>query len=308
MIFSAKEVMCSIASKSTMLKPVTEDERHKLQQVLTNMLDEVQCVCDKIGVQIVLCGGSCLGAVRHKGFIPWDDDLDIAITRKDWEKFKDCFNGVLSTKYVLEAPNYNNADTKFPWGKIYLKGTEMQEFLDLNLPYNKGIFIDVFVIENVANNKLIRYFDACITTIMKYVATSMLFYRYPNYEMQLFFSTTIKTLLYYRVRQVLGFFFSFVTHKTWLKWYDLFASRHKGETQKVTIPTGTKLYFGEMQNRNVWQPYSKAEFNGLKVNIPHDSHKYLSTLYGKDYMQEPPVEKRISHFVISLSFPSETKI
>lgn len=303
MIFSAKEVMHKIASKSSVLKPITDLERQKLQQVLTGMLDDVQCACDKIGVQIMLCGGSCLGAVRHKGFIPWDDDLDVAIMRKDWDKLKKCFNDILSDKYVLEAPNYDNKDTKYPWGKIYLKESELQDIIDINLPYNKGVFIDIFVIENVEDNKIIQYIDAFVTTFMKYVATSMLLYKYPNNEMNIFFSVSKKSLIYYRMRQLLGWLFSFVTHKTWLKWYDLFVARHKKETRLVTIPTGSKLYMGEMQNRETWLPCAKARFNGLDVCVPHDTNKYLTKLYGEDYMTIPPVEKQESHFIVSLKLP-----
>lgn len=306
MIFSAKEVMYKITSSSSILKPITEAERRKLQQILTQMLDEVQCACNNVGIPIVLCGGSCLGAVRHKGFIPWDDDLDIAIMRKDWDKLKKCFNDILSNKYVLEAPNYNDKDSKYPWGKIYLKESEMQDVIDINLPYNKGIFIDIFVIENVANNKIIQYFDAFITTLMKYVATSMLLYKYPNKTMDVFFSVNKKSLLYYRLRQLLGFTFSFVTHKKWLKWYDMLASRHK-ETNLTTIPTGTNLYLGEMLNRDTWLPYATAMFNGLEVSIPHDTNTYLTKLYGKDYMTIPPVEKQESHFIVSLKFPTNEK-
>ena len=303
MIFSAKEVMLQVASEVSVLKPITTDERCKLQQILTEMLDDVQHACDKIGVQIVLCGGSCLGAVRHQGFIPWDDDLDIAIMREDWDKFKACFNDVMPDKYVLEAPNYDDKDTKYPWAKIYLKGTELQDVIDINLPYNKGIFIDIFVIENVVNNKMTQRFDAFVTATMKYVATSMLLYKYPSHDMDVLFSASMKSLIYYRLRQMLGFTFSFVSHKRWLKWYDLFAARHKKETSLVTIPTGTNLYLGEMLERKTWLPYATAKFNGVDVKIPHDFHKYLSKLYGEDYMTIPPKEKQISHPIVSLRFP-----
>ena len=307
MIFSAKEVMYKITSSSSILKPITEDERRKLQQVLTQMLDEVQCACNKVGIPIVLCGGSCLGAVRHKGFIPWDEDIDISIMRKDWDRFKSCFAEILSDKYVLEAPNYDDKDTKYPWGTIYLKGTEMQNLIDINLPYNKGIYIDVFVIENVSNNKFIQYLDAFVASGMKYIANSMLFYKYPSKQMDTYFCATLQSTLYYRCRQFLGFLFSWVSHKTWLKWYDLFIARHKKDTSLVTIPTGTNLYLGEMLKRKVWLPYATASFNGLDVNIPHDAHKYLSKLYGKDYMSIPPIEKQVSHFIVSLKFPQTTK-
>lgn len=303
--FSAKEVMHQIASKNNLLRKIEEADRKTLQSVLTQMLKDLQQACKKINIQFALCGGSCLGTVRHQGFIPWDDDVDVSMMRKDWELFKCHFEEILGDKYVLEAPNYGNKDTKYPWAKIYKKGTKMTDILDLNLPYNKGISIDIFVIENVHDWKIVQYFDAIITGAMKYIATSMLFYKYPNRLMNQYFRSTTKSVIYYRLRQTLGFLFSFISHKTWCEWYDKFASRHKKESLLTTIPTGSHLYLGEMLPRTSWLPYSKSHFEGIEVNLPNDSHKYCIQMYGANYMKIPPLEKRESHFIVELSFANK---
>lgn len=300
--FSAKEVMHQIASNNNILKKIEDTERKKLQGVLTQMLKDIQQASKRVNVQFALCGGSCLGAVRHQGFIPWDDDVDISMMRKDWELFKCHFKEILGDKYILEAPNYDNKDTKYPWAKIYKKGTVMTDILDLNLPYSKGISIDIFVIENVSNWKITQYFDAIITITMKYIATSMLFYKYPNRLMDQYFCSTVKSTIYYRLRQTLGLLFSFISHKTWCRWYDKFASRHKRESLLTTIPTGINLYIGEMLRRTDWLPYSTAIFEGLEVNVPNNPHKYCAQRYGDNYMEIPPLEKRESHFIVQLSF------
>ncbi len=303
MIFSAKDVMYNVASKSGVLKPISVKERERLQNVLVSMLADVQNASEKMGVEIVLCGGSCLGAVRHKGFIPWDEDVDISIMRADWEIFKAKFEELLGSKYELESPNYGDKDSKYPWSTIYLKGSEMQNLLDINLPYQKGIYIDVFVIENVSESKFIQEIDAFVSASMKYIANSMLFYKYPSKELHDYFCVTFKSAMYYRFRQILGCLFSFVSHKKLLEMYDKFISRHKQSSSKTTIPVGTKLYLGEMLDRRVWLPYKKARFGSLEVNIPQNAHLYLSNLYGSDYMTEPPKEKQVSHFIYSLKFP-----
>lgn len=305
MKFSAKEIMHQVSNKTNVLKEVSETERRKLQKIQLRILIDVQKACKEIGVECVLCGGSCLGAIRHHGFIPWDDDIDISLFRKDWNIFKKHFEDILGDKYVLESPNYGNKDTKYPWSTIYLKNTEMQNLLDVNLPYCKGIYIDVFVIENVPDNKVVQKMDAIVTAGMKYIANSMLFYKYPSNELKTFFSVTFKSRMYYQFRRLLGFSFSFVSHKKFLKWYDKFVSRHSDETEMVTIPTGTHLYLGEMLSRKVWLPYSKAMFCGVEVNLPHLPEKYLTMMYGANYMEIPPVKDRISHFVYSLKFPDD---
>ena len=302
---SSKDVLHKAALNSDAISVMSPKERTKLQDLLTSMLKDIQKACSLMGVEIVLCGGSCLGAVRHQGFIPWDDDMDISMFREDWDLFKTRFDELLGGKYVLEAPNYNDKDSKYPWSKIYLKGTEYVEVFDINYPYNKGISIDVFVIENVHRLRFVQYFDASIAALFKYVATSMLFYKYPNDLMKQMFSHTFKSKMYFDSRRLLGWFFSCVSHKKWLEWYDKFISRHKEASMMVTIPTGTRLYLGEMLNRNIWLPFSKGVFNGVKVNLPKNPDLYCKNLYGNNYMQIPPVEKREPHPIVKLSFQNE---
>ena len=89
---------------------------------------------------------------------------------------------------------------------------------------------------------------------------------------------------YYSLRRGLGWQCSVISRKRWLDWYDKFISRHHDSSNMVTIPTGTKLYAGEMLSRDIWLPYSKGQFCGYEVNLPHDVDKYLRNLYGDDYM------------------------
>lgn len=302
MDFSAKKIVNHIVGIGRQLKPIDQQTLLHLQHVLYDMLVDITSYCKDLGIEVALCGGSCLGAVRHKGFIPWDDDLDIAITRKDWEQFKVGFNEALGEKYELGAPGYDNKDCCYPWGKIYLKGTEVIGWMNAEMPYPKGISVDVFVIEDVTPNRLVRCIDAIVAPFFKYVATSMLFYQYPNPLMKHLFSSSFSSRGYFAFRQFLGFLFSFVSHKTWVDWYDKFISRHQGDTAFLTIPNGTKLYKGEMLRREYFLPYSTGEFMGMKVCLPHDPDKYLRNLYGGNYMQLPPEDKRESHFAVSVKF------
>lgn len=301
----ASKVVHGLQQKSNYLKPIRTEELKKLQSVLSKILSDVYFYANQIGVQVILCGGSCLGAVRHKGFIPWDDDVDIAISRKDWEVFKNCFEEYLGDDYILNAPGYNNEDSCFLWGKIYLKDSKLVTWLNENLPYPQKISIDVFIIENVPNSWLVQRFDAFITTIIKYATTSMLFYQYPNPIMRKMFGSSLKGKTFFLFRQTIGFLFSIVSHKKWLNYYNSFITRHKNETHMTTIPTGTGLYLGERMKRSEWYPCSKGKFGNIDVLLPNNPDKYLKNLYGFDYMTLPPVEKRESHYVISIKFPDQ---
>ena len=137
---------------------------------------------------------------------------------------------------------------------------------------------------------------------MKGVGTSMIMYRYPNKVMDKYFASTRKTWLYYKMRRLQGFLFSFISHKTWINLYDKFISRHKQPTSEVTTPAGRKKYLGEIIPRKWLSPVKLGRFEGRDFYIPAQADNYLRNLYGDDYMQLPPVEKRERHFVVKLSF------
>lgn len=300
MPISARSVMSDIAQQTSLLKEVTDKERTALQTALTDFMKEVHDVCVRYGLTPYLCYGTALGAVRHHGFIPWDDDIDIAMFRDDWEKFKSIFEKELGEKYDLEAPGYKDEDTKTLWGKIYKKGTELIEVQDVNTPYHKGIFIDVFIIENVSKYKLVRYWDHVISIAMQGIATSMTYYRYPNELMKTFMSSNHKAKIYYFMRRTLGFLFSFVSHKKWAILYDRFISRHKKEFPLVTIPFDYGYYLGGIKERTIWQPAKTVPFGDYSFCVPNDVKSVLKKTYGDDYMTLPPVERREKHFVVSL--------
>ena len=102
-------------AKDSNLRKLTDDEIKKLRKTLLIAFQDFVNCCDKYDLKVILCGGSALGAVRHKGFIPWDDDMDVSMTRADFGRLKEVFEKELGDKYILSAPNYkNNARARFP--------------------------------------------------------------------------------------------------------------------------------------------------------------------------------------------------
>ena len=293
--------MNDIARSNSVLKAIEGVEAEKLKDTLLNMLIQIDEACKRYNVEFCIAYGSALGAYRHNDFIPWDDDVDICMTREEWNVFVKFFEQELGEYYVLEAPNYGDKDPKVVWGKIYLKDSLLEEVQDVSAPYNKGIFIDVFIVDGVSNNKIIRKLDNFIINWMKAIATSQVYYMYPNKLMEQFMGGTISTKLYYKARKFIGFAFSWVSHKKWCSLFDKYVSRHKN-SDYVTVSTG--WYLDEIVKRNDWKPYDRAIFRGVEFNVPKNISNYLEKNYGKNYMQIPPPNKRERHFVVNLKFPN----
>ena len=302
MVKAIKNIMRERGSDSNLLHVVTDEERQKLQKILLGMFLDVEEVCKRLNIECTLIGGSVLGAVRHQGFIPWDDDLDIGMTRRDWEKFKANFQSLLGEKYAMEGPNFDNKDTKQLLTKIYLKGTEWVMIEEVNFPFHNCIYIDVFIIDSVSDNKLVSSFDAFLANVMRAGAISLQEYKYPSPILKEAMMSKLSTRLYYYIRQTVGFCFSIISHKALCDMFDSFVSRHREGTKRATVATGLKKYKGETLDYDVWFPFSRGMFCGHEVNLPHDSHRYLTEIYG-NYMQLPPVEKRETHPVVRLKFP-----
>lgn len=305
MKISAKQVMNQLAQQSDVLKEVGEKERLKLQKTLLGMLSDIIKVCDNNELKVALVGGSALGAVRHKGFIPWDDDIDLGMPRCDWEVFKKIFESSMGNKYVLETPNYGDKDCKNPWGKVYLKDTILEEIQDINMPYCKGIFIDIFIYENVSSSGIRRKFDAMASDFLKGIATSQTMYLYPNDLERQFYKATPESNRYYKLRRFLGFLFSWCSHKAYCDWYERFISRHKEDIGLYTSPLGRKNYMGEFVDAEMWK-LSPVDFDGVKAYVFNNVEKYLVQMYGNTYMHLPPEDKRERHFIVNLKFPEKS--
>lgn len=126
---------------------LSEKEIEELHQVLLIILDDLIKICECYDLHFILIGGSAIGALRDKGFIAWDDDIDIAMPRKDFEKLYKIVQTQYSTKYsILHPQAKENYGRILP--KIRLKGTLYKTILEYDLE-ESGIFIDIYTIENI---------------------------------------------------------------------------------------------------------------------------------------------------------------
>lgn len=135
---------------------LSPEELKKLQGICLELLCEVDRICREKGIEYTLDGGTLLGAVRERGFISWDDDADIAMTRQEYNKFAEACRSDLNTeKFFLQD---HTTDKEYPWGysKLRMNGTHLVQIGQEHLLFHDGIFIDIFIYDPVPDNHFVR--------------------------------------------------------------------------------------------------------------------------------------------------------
>ena len=279
---------------------ITEEERAEVQQCLLHMLKDIDSVCKKHNITYMLGGGTALGAVRHQGFIPWDDDLDLNMPRKDYEKFLKVMQEELGEYYDFSYPNSAHVD--YPFLKIFKKDTKFVELFD-NMEYN-AMWVDVFPIEYAPDNMILRQLKGRIADVLFHgIGANLLIRQNNNAATKNMYKGSWSRRLRYHFAMLAGTLFSLMSYKDVFNMFDNFVRSDK-VTQIMTVPTGRKYYLGECLPVDVIYPVQKIKFCDMEAPIYHDVKAYLTALYG-DYMQIPPVEKREKHMVAEFSIDRE---
>ena len=248
----------------------------KYKNILLGLLDKFILICKEHNLSYTLLGGSVLGAVRHGGIIPWDDDIDIGMPRNDYEKLLSIADNVFGTKYKLISA-YNDKDYVYPFAKLFDNDTTLVEFKDFF--YLGGIYIDIFPLDGIpknGNKRIHRIWK------IRYAATNLILSKYSSsYKKQHYFRCLIYKLI-------------FGSFNNALKVCDKYSQKYP-YNQQYNIAN----YFGAWKEKEIsdyswFNPLKEYIFEGRKVWGPNNYDAYLSKMYG-DYMTPPPIEKRKSH-------------
>ena len=277
---------------------VGDEELKKIHAVLLGMLKDISAVCKKHDITWLLTGGSALGAVRHQGFIPWDDDVDINMTRENFEKFAAVFEEELGDKYVLAKPGDENFACHYP--KIFKKGTKFRGIHTSDYTED-GFFIDIFILENAYDNKLRRFLHGIKCTFYLGVISCV---RIKEFHDDFFRYTknNPKALRAVKSRIRIGRLFGYKSLQSWIKSAEKCFSKVKNNNTKFVVMTsGVKHYFGEMYLRDKMCITKEVAFENCFFPVPQDCDYYLTVRYG-DYMNIPPVEQRRHHPALELDF------
>ncbi len=243
----------------------------QLRQVA--ILDTIGEICRRHDIAYWLDGGSILGAVRHGGFIPWDDDIDLGMTVEGLKRFCEIAPAELPDNLFLQTRE-SDPESKEPIVKVrYLNSLYIEAGDLFSSDYEKGIFVDIFPFEPAPDMNR-RLFRRMMRGINKSYAILHARHYYSFRAVAEFFWFGAQYCLFSAMLRLCRLCFDMRNHLT-------------------NIPENSGP--GIMHHRDTVFPLGTISFEGKEYPAPANPHQYLVDLYGADYMQLPPPEKRLIH-------------
>ena len=249
-----------------------------LKNIELDMLVDFMNFCDKYEINYFIFAGSLIGAVRHHGFIPWDDEIDVGILREDYEKFLEYFEKYGNhekyelvnwhTLFDIDEKYYNNMSF------VCLKNTSLYP------NYRIGIYLDLAVLDYAPNGKFKRFL---YSKRMQFTTLAATIFRdtYSNENTQ-------------RIGHFLRFLFK-IFHITPNFMAKVFSNQvSKCDSENCTSISDPSFYYDKFFPKEYFNEFIDVEFEHLNVKIPKEYDKILRIIYG-DYMQLPPEEERVNH-------------
>ena len=248
------------------------------QIIMFKILERVNKICEKHGIEYYLSDGTLLGAIRHKGFIPWDDDLDISMTRENYKKFEKIAQQELGSDFFMQTVKTEKAYSinGCPM-KIRYNHSLLVEFNDLKAKYNQGIFIDIFPMDKLPNNKIIIKLQKIIG-IRLIGSTDM---RGEINGIKKLYKLCFRLIGFKNLQKIIRF-------SIWIN--------NRSTSGKYTYGVDTSFYNDFIYEEKNLFPLQKIKFEGGKFLAPHNPDAILTEVYG-DYMQIPAIEDRQMHSV-----------
>ena len=265
---------------------------NKLHNCQMELLNEFVRICNENKLEYFLYGGTLLGAVRHKGFIPWDDDLDLAMPREDYERFLKIAPSNINSKFMID--NYHtNKKCYLNFTKIRNKNTLFIQDFQIGYDGPKGIWIDVFPLDGI--NKITK-FQILRIKIIKSIRSI------AHYKSNIFWGNNK-----IKLKKFLSMFFKVIPLNSLLAFQDKIMKGNSKKKYNYFINIASQYsYKKQTMPKKVFLPAKELMFEGRKYKVPNDYDYFLKRIYG-NYMELPPKEKRITHNPVDIQFEGDIK-
>ncbi|MCD7709043.1 MAG: LicD family protein [Clostridiales bacterium] len=301
MAFDTNEILKGRLSRNGGLHHLTQEETERIKAVVLEAALDVAALCDELGIPYMLGGGSALGAVRHRGFIPWDDDMDLNIPRAHIDMLLDAIGERFPEKYYVEAP-LRTPGYLSSFIQVHRRGTVFQEYLAQDIS-QCGIKLDIFVIENTYDNKLRRAWHGICAEAGLFALSCYRMFSWRGDFLELA-SEDRRARLLIKAKGIIGAVFAVAPNRLYKSVQHCLMRCRDDGSKYVTVPSGRKHFFGEMYERGSFLKLQKMPFEGHELSVTADYDAYLTNLYG-EYMKIPPEEEREHHAIRMLRLPGE---
>ncbi len=263
---------------------LSETTLRSVQLIQLELLAEVDRICRKCGIHYTIIAGTLLGAVRHGGYIPWDDDADVALLRPEYEKFRRACQTELDRERFYFQDNRTTRGYRWGYGKLRRKGTVFTREHQEHMPYSQGIFIDIFPLDSVPDFYPARVWHNlhcfCLRKLLWAEAGK-------KAEKSLFLRGLYGVLSRIPLKAVYRHYYRFMRRGN---------QKETGWVRILTFPTPNRQY----GYRREWYQDSLAyRFEGISLQGIRDYDAYLSFKFGS-YMELPPEKERKTHPVTRL--------
>ena len=262
----------------------------KLRQIQIDLLKNFISVCETLGIQYFMVCGSVLGAVKYQGYVPWDDDIDVALLRPDYELFMEKAQALLP-KYIFVQNYYSDPAYASISGKLRNSNTTFIETSAMYQQINHGVYIDVFPIDGYPES---------------WIGQQILEIRKTWYKIKLL--TVINTKASPKVEIMKKFFRLSGVHKRIpkiLKKYEDMISRYSVADAKVWCNHGNWQGKLEYADRDQYGNGTLGSFEGIQVRLPENTEAYLTQKYGQ-WREDLPEELKKSHHYFEIYDPEES--
>ena len=280
------------------MKEYDEKTLKRVQATELQILKDFMDLCDKNQLAYFGIAGTGIGAIRHKGFIPWDDDIDIALPRRDYERFLKLAKKYLSDKYtVLNCET--NENYPLMTTRLMKKGTVFREEALKNIDCPLGIFLDIYPFDNISDDpkqckrQLRQAWFYSKLLILRSIPFPVLGFKGVKAKIVQGICACIHAaMVVLRISK----------RKLYKKCKAVSTRYNHVETKRIDFLCDTTPYMNIYLKKDVF-PLKKMPFEDVLLNFPNNMHDNLTNMYG-DYMQLPPVEKRKNHYPYQLEFES----